>query len=134
MASENSAIEEVLAVLDFEDGLITAVAQDAGTSEILMVAHMNEEAVRRTLASGEVTYWSRSRDELWRKGEQSGQTQALVEMRLDCDGDAVILLVEPAGVACHTGRRSCFFRAVKEGGIEEILEVEIDPQELYESQ
>ena len=96
-------------------GLVTCVATDAGTGEVLMVAHMNDEALRRTIASGEAWYFSRSRNALWRKGETSGQTQRVVEMRLDCDQDAVWIRVEQSGAACHTGRRSCFYRQVTAG-------------------
>jgi phosphoribosyl-AMP cyclohydrolase len=98
------------------DGLVTAVATDAATGELLMVAHMNEEALKKTIASGEAHYYSRSRKKLWRKGEESGHTQRVVEMRVDCDQDAVWLKVEQTGAgACHTGRRSCFYRAVPLG-------------------
>jgi phosphoribosyl-AMP cyclohydrolase len=99
-------------------GLVTCVATDAGSGEVLMVAHMNDEALRKTIASGEAWYFSRSRQSLWRKGESSGHTQRVVEMRLDCDQDAIWIRVEQAGAACHTGRRSCFYRAVNtaEGG------------------
>ncbi len=93
-------------------GLVTCVATDAASGEVLMVAHMNEEALRRTIASGEAWYFSRARNALWRKGETSGQTQRVVEMRVDCDQDAVWIRVEQHGAACHTGRRSCFYRAV----------------------
>jgi phosphoribosyl-AMP cyclohydrolase len=95
------------------DGLITAIAVDHATSEILMLAHMNAEALAKTLASGDVWYFSRSRNELWRKGATSGHTQRLVEMRVDCDQDAVIVRVEQIGPACHTERRSCFYRRVE---------------------
>jgi phosphoribosyl-AMP cyclohydrolase len=98
------------------DGLVTAVATDSKTGDLLMVAHMNEEALRKTIASGEAHYYSRSRRKLWRKGEESGHTQRVVEMRVDCDQDAVWLKVEQSGPgACHTGRRSCFYRAVPLG-------------------
>jgi phosphoribosyl-AMP cyclohydrolase len=93
-------------------GLVTCVATDAATGGVLMVAHMNEAALRKTIASGEAWYFSRSRNALWRKGESSGQTQRVVEMRMDCDQDAVWIRVEQQGAACHTGRRSCFYRAV----------------------
>ena len=96
-------------------GLVTCVATDALTGEVLMVAHMNDEALRKTIASGEAWYFSRSRNALWRKGETSGQTQRVVEMRLDCDQDAVWIRVEQVGAACHTGRRSCFYRKVEPG-------------------
>ena len=95
-----------------ESGLVTCVATDAGSGEVLMVAHMNDEALRKTIASGEAWYYSRSRRSLWRKGESSGHTQRVVEMRLDCDQDAIWIRVEQAGAACHTGRRTCFYRAV----------------------
>jgi phosphoribosyl-AMP cyclohydrolase len=123
---------EVLAAIAFDDdGLVPAVAQQHDTGEVLMVAWMNRDAVRETLASGRVCYWSRSRAALWRKGETSGQAQALVELRLDCDGDTLLLLVDQTGVACHTGRRNCFFRAVREGALETIAEVQVDPATLY---
>jgi len=94
---------------------VTCVATDAGTGEVLMVAHMNDEALRKTIASGEAWYFSRSRNTLWRKGETSGHTQRVVEMRMDCDQDAVWIRVEQSGAACHTGRRSCFYRKVDAG-------------------
>jgi phosphoribosyl-AMP cyclohydrolase len=94
------------------NGLVTCVATDAATSEVLMVAHMNEEALRRTIATGEAWYFSRSRQALWRKGESSGHTQRVVEMRVDCDQDAVWIRVEQTGAACHTGRHSCFYRRI----------------------
>jgi phosphoribosyl-AMP cyclohydrolase / phosphoribosyl-ATP pyrophosphohydrolase len=97
-------------------GLVTAVAQDATTGEILMVAHMNREALERTLATGEAWYWSRSRRQLWRKGETSGHTQHVRSIRVDCDGDAVLLTVDQIGPACHMDRRSCFFRMLSAGG------------------
>ena len=96
-------------------GLVTCVATDAVTSEVLMVAHMNDEALRKTIASGEAWYFSRSRKSLWRKGETSGHVQRVVEMRLDCDQDAVWIRVEQSGAACHTGRQSCFYRKVETG-------------------
>jgi phosphoribosyl-AMP cyclohydrolase len=99
------------------DGLIVAVAADAATGEVLMVAHMNEEALARTIATGSAWFWSRSRRKLWRKGEESGNTLAVREMRVDCDQDAILLRVEMAGdaVACHQGYRSCFYRTVPLG-------------------
>jgi len=96
-------------------GLVTCVATDATSGDVLMVAHMNDEALRKTIESGEAWYFSRSRNVLWRKGETSGQTQRVLEMRLDCDQDAVWIKVEQTGAACHTGRRSCFYRAVRSG-------------------
>jgi phosphoribosyl-AMP cyclohydrolase len=98
------------------DGLVTCVATDARSGEVLMVAHMNAEALRKTIESGEAWYFSRSRRALWRKGESSGHVQRVVEMRIDCDQDAVWIRVEQQGAgACHTGRRSCFYRAVPVG-------------------
>ena len=96
-------------------GLVTCVATDAGNGNVLMVAHMNAEALRKTIESGEAWYFSRSRNALWRKGETSGHVQRVVEMRLDCDQDAIWIKVEQSGAACHTGRRSCFYRKVEAG-------------------
>ena len=98
-------------------GLVTAVATDAATGAVLMVAHMNPAALAATLATGEAHYWSRSRGELWHKGATSGNIQRVVEMRIDCDQDALWLKVEPAGPACHTGERSCFYRRVEGDGL-----------------
>ena len=97
-------------------GLVTAVAQEAGSNRVLMVAHMNAEALRLTLETGEAHYYSRSRQKLWKKGESSGEVQKLVEMRTDCDQDVVLMLVEQTGrgAACHTGRKSCFYRIVED--------------------
>ena len=125
-------IERALAEIKFgADGLVPAIAQQYDTGEILMMAWMNRDAVRVSLAEGRACYWSRSRARLWRKGETSGQIQRLREMRLDCDGDAVLLLVDQQGVACHTGRRSCFFRAWREGVWTVIAEPSISPEALY---
>ena len=127
-----SAIDAALAAIAFDArGLVPAIAQQHDSGEVLMVAWMNAESVAETLDTGQVCYWSRSRQTLWRKGESSGQTQRLVEMRLDCDADTLLLLVDQTGVACHTGRRNCFFRAVRNGELVTIAEVEIDPDELY---
>lgn len=94
------------------DGLIVTVAQQHGSGEVLMLAWMNRQALTETLATGQVCYWSRSRRQLWRKGESSGHWQQLVEARLDCDGDAVLLIVDQQGPACHTGRPTCFYNAI----------------------
>jgi len=102
-------------------GLVPAIAQDHASGAVLMLAWMNAEAVARTLASGRVTYWSRSRGAFWIKGATSGHHQRLVEMRLDCDRDCLLLLVEQVGPACHTNRESCFFTAVRDGAEAEIL-------------
>ena len=113
-------------------GLITAIAQDHATGEILMVAYMNEAAFRATLERGEVVYRSTSRGELWHKGESSGNTQALKSLRIDCDGDAVLLQVEQqGGAACHTGRRSCFYRLHEGGGWRVTSEPLFDPAQVY---
>ncbi len=114
-------------------GLVLAIAQQHDTGEVLMAAWMNADALAETLETGRVCYWSRSRGTLWRKGETSGQVQALKEIRLDCDGDSILLLVDQSGVACHTGRRTCFFRAVRGGKLVTIAEVEVDPETLYGS-
>jgi phosphoribosyl-AMP cyclohydrolase len=126
------AAGEILGALDFDaNGLVSAVVQQHDTGEVLMLAWMNREAVKRTLESGDVWYWSRSREKLWRKGETSRQTQTLVDFRVDCDGDAVLLLVDQTGVACHTGRRSCFYRAPRDGKLTDIIAVTVEPKELY---
>ena len=125
-------IEDRLSEIRFgSDGLVPAIAQQYDTGEILMLAWMNREAVRTSLAEGRACYWSRSRQKLWRKGESSGQIQLLRELRLDCDGDALLLLVDQRGVACHTGRRSCFFRAWREGGWQVLSEPRVSPDALY---
>jgi phosphoribosyl-AMP cyclohydrolase len=114
-SADTHEIEEGLALRPKFDasGLVTCVATDAKSGDVLMVAHMNDEALRKTIASGEAWYFSRSRNALWRKGETSGQVQRVVEMRMDCDQDAVWIRVEQSGAACHTGRRSCFYRKVE---------------------
>ena len=128
----SDAIDKALAEIKFDaDGLVPAIAQQHDTGEILMVAWMNRDAVRVTLEEGRVCYWSRSRGRLWRKGETSNQVQTLKEFRLDCDGDTVLLLVDQEGVACHTGRHNCFFRAWRDGGWVEIAQPLVSPEELY---
>jgi len=125
--------EAILARIRFDErGLVPAIAQAHDTGEVLMLAWMNRDAVAETLATGRVCYWSRSRGALWRKGESSGQTQRLVELRVDCDDDALLVQVDQKGVACHTGRRNCFFTAVRDGRVQTIAEVEIPPEKLYE--
>jgi phosphoribosyl-AMP cyclohydrolase len=122
----------VIAALAFNaDGLIPAIAQQHDTGAVLMMAWMNRAALAETLATGRVCYFSRSRDRLWRKGETSGQAQRLVELRVDCDGDALLLLVDQTGVACHTGRLSCFYRAVRPEGLVEIAAPQVAPEVLY---
>lgn len=113
-----------------KDGLIAAIAQ-APDGDILMLAWMNKEAVTETLLTGQVCYWSRSRQKLWRKGETSGQRQRLLEARLDCDQDALLVIVEQTGVACHTGRRSCFYHGVTPSGLQDTASPEISPNVLY---
>jgi phosphoribosyl-AMP cyclohydrolase len=131
-AEHDRAIAEILGQIAFNaEGLIPAIAQQHDTGEVLMLAWMNRAAVEETLRTGKACYWSRSRRALWRKGETSGQTQRLVEFRIDCDADTVLLLVDQTGVACHTGRRNCFFRAVRSGSLTTIADVEIDPGKLY---
>jgi phosphoribosyl-AMP cyclohydrolase len=99
------------------NGLITAVASDVTTGEMLMLAHMNAEALERTLETGEAHFWSRSRGRLWKKGETSGHILRVREVRIDCDQDAIWLIVDPAGPACHTGERSCFYRRIEGGAL-----------------
>lgn len=123
---------EVLDSLPFNDaGLLPAIAQQHDTGEVLMLAWMNREAIVETLQTGRVCYWSRSRRQFWRKGETSGQIQRLMEMRLDCDGDTLLLLVDQTGPACHTGRRSCFYHAVRGDRLKVIQPVVLDPAQLY---
>lgn len=115
------------------DGLVPVIAQDATTGSVLMMAWMNREALKRTVQSGEATYWSRSRKKLWHKGEESGNIQRVQEIRLDCDGDVVLLKVEQAGgIACHTGRASCFFSRLEKDGWVEIDPVLKAPDEIYQ--
>lgn len=114
------------------EGLIPAIAQETGTGVILMVAWMNEEALRLTVEEGQAVYWSRSRRKLWRKGEESGHRQRVIEIRLDCDEDVILLEVEQVGgVACHTGRHHCFYRTLRNGRWEVTEPVVKDPQSIY---
>tara|TARA_Y100000588_G_scaffold360628_1_gene420690 strand:- start:7 stop:390 length:384 start_codon:yes stop_codon:yes gene_type:complete len=114
-----------------ELGLVPVVTQQYNTGEVLMVAWMNLEALNETLSTGHLHYFSRSRQRLWKKGERSGQTQSLVELRLDCDGDALLALVNQTGVACHTGRRTCFFTQLSETEVREFRDVIKNREELY---
>jgi phosphoribosyl-AMP cyclohydrolase len=140
LSSSTKEIEESTALTPRYDanGLVTAVVTDAATGDVLMVAHMNAEALAKTIESGEAWYFSRSRQKLWKKGEQSGHVQRVVEMRVDCDQDAVWLKVEQAGEgACHTGRRSCFYRAVPLGQsgqvkLQFIEDKVFDPKAVYD--
>ncbi len=114
------------------DGLVPAIAQDATNGRVLMVAWMDREALKRTVQSGEAVYWSRSRKKLWHKGEESGHVQRVKEILLDCDGDVVLLLVEQSGgIACHTGRASCFFNRLQNGGWVETDAVIKAPEDIY---
>lgn len=118
-------------------GLVTAIVQEAGSLRVLMLAHMNAEALELTLATGEAHYWSRSRGKIWKKGESSGEIQKVAEVRVDCDQDAVLLIVEQTGrgAACHTGRKSCFYRIVDDGGLRDSGEPRLfDPAEVYRHQ
>jgi phosphoribosyl-AMP cyclohydrolase len=118
-------LEPVLNALPWNsDGLIAAIAQQHGTGEVLMLAWMNRQALNETLTTGHVCYWSRSRQQLWRKGESSGHWQQLIEARLDCDGDAVLLIVDQQGPACHTGRPTCFYNAIDGNYVHIITEPE----------
>jgi len=117
-----------------DQGLVPAIAQEAGSGKVLMMAWMNREALQLTAESGHAVYWSRSRGKLWRKGEESGHQQLVRAIRLDCDGDVILLEVEQkGGIACHTGRHNCFFRELRDDGWEEILPVLKDPDEIYKA-
>lgn len=125
-------IKNILATIKFnENGLVSAIAQQYDTGEVLMLAWMNADSILETLAKNQVCYFSRSRNKLWRKGESSGQTQLLKEMLIDCDGDTILLKVDQTGVACHTGRRNCFFNRVNGGKIEVTQEILVPPSDLY---
>jgi phosphoribosyl-AMP cyclohydrolase len=130
----DAAINKAVTSILFDTtGLVPAIAQQHDTGEVLMMAWMNADSVAETLRTGQVCYYSRSRQKLWRKGESSGQTQKLVDFRIDCDGDTVLLQVDQLGVACHTGRRNCFFNAIRDDGVTVIAEVLTDPDELYKT-
>ncbi|UFN47496.1 phosphoribosyl-AMP cyclohydrolase [Roseomonas sp. OT10] len=132
LAPTPDAVARFADALRFDaNGLVAVVAQQHDTGEVLMLAWMNREAVEETLRTGRVTYYSRSRKALWRKGETSGQVQRLRELRLDCDGDAVLALVDQLGVACHTGRRSCFSWGLRDGVVVPLAEPLADPDALY---
>lgn len=133
MPDNNSALEQLLKDIKFnEQGLIPAIAQSHDSKEVLMMAWMNADAIKETLETGRVCYYSRSRGKLWRKGESSGQVQTLKKFRIDCDRDTVLMFVDQIGVACHTGRRSCFFEEVSEDGrIKVVADVLKSPDELY---
>lgn len=126
---------KILDAISFNaDGLVPAIAQDVDKNDVLMMAWMNRDAVIETLSTGKVCYWTRSRQKLWRKGETSGQQQELVDFLVDCDGDTILVKVRQKGVACHTGRRSCFYLSAGKGDrtdLATIMEPEISPEELY---
>jgi phosphoribosyl-AMP cyclohydrolase len=125
--------DDFVASIKFDtDGLVPAIAQQHDSGEVLMMAWMNTDAILETLETGRVCYWSRSRQSLWRKGESSGQVQVLKEMQIDCDGDTLLLKVDQSGVACHTGRRSCFYRGMRDGALVTIAEQLVDPADLYQ--
>ena len=132
MSLNQEQLNTLLTQLSFDaNGLIPAIAQQFDTGEVLMMAWMNREAIHATLTENRGIYWSRSRDSLWRKGESSGQVQHLREFRWDCDQDTILLQVDQTGVACHTGRRSCFYFAIQEDEIRIITDVITDPDTLY---
>ena len=122
-----AAIDTAIAAIQFDaQGLVPAIAQQHDSGEILMMAWMDRDAVAETMRTGRVCYWSRSRKAPWRKGDTSGHIQTLVDLRIDCDGDTLLVLVDQTGVACHTGRHNCFFRAIRDGALETIAPVMID--------
>lgn len=127
-----TAIDQALAAISFDpNGLVPCIAQQHDSGEVLMMAWMNRDAIAETMRTGRVCYWSRSRQALWRKGETSGHGQTLVDLRIDCDGDTLLALVDQSGVACHTGRRNCFFRALRDEKLAEIAPVLVDPGQMY---
>ena len=131
-AGEGLPWQEVVETLPFnQDGLLPAIAQQYDTKEVLMMAWMNRESLAETIETGRVCYWSRSRQKLWRKGESSGQVQLLKDMLFDCDGDTILLMVDQTGPACHSGRRSCFYNALRGDQLEVVADPLIDPKELY---
>lgn len=116
------------------DGLVPAIAQDADSGDVLMLAWMSRESLARTLDEGEAVYWSRSRGRLWKKGEQSGHVQRITEIRLDCDADAVLLKVDQrGGIACHTGRRRCFYKKLRDGRWQDVDPVLKAPEDIYKA-
>jgi len=122
-----AAIDKMVAAIQFDaEGLVPAIAQQHGSGEVLMMAYMDRAAVTETMRTGRVCYWSRSRKAPWRKGDTSGHIQTLVDLRVDCDGDTLLVEVEQTGVACHTGRHNCFFRAIRDGKFETIAPVLVD--------
>lgn len=128
----DASIEAAIAAVKFDsDGLVPAIAQQHDSGEVLMMAWMNRDSIAETLRTGRVCYWSRSRQNFWRKGESSGQVQMLIEWRVDCDGDTILLRVDQLGPACHTGRRSCFYRRADAEGLTITAPVLLSPEALY---
>ena len=129
---ESLEADDVIAALRWNDaGLVPAIAQDAESGDVLMLAWMNEAALRETLTTGRACYWSRSRAAFWRKGETSGHVQQIREVRVDCDGDTILLLVDQTGAACHTGRRHCFYLRLDGDRAEVTHAVDVDPDSVY---
>src|SRR5919197_3986605 len=129
------AIERFLAAVQFDgQGLVPAIAQQHDSGEVLMMAWMDRNAVSETMRTGRACYWSRSRQASWRKGDTSGHIQTLVDLRVDCDGDTLLVLVDQTGVACHTGRHNCFFRAVRDGALQTIAPVMIEMDKIGKDQ
>ncbi|PIR39679.1 MAG: phosphoribosyl-AMP cyclohydrolase [Alphaproteobacteria bacterium CG11_big_fil_rev_8_21_14_0_20_39_49] len=127
-----SGSEKIIETVKFnKDGLVPAIAQDSTTNEVLMLAWMNADALRESIANNQMYYFSRSRNRLWKKGETSGQTQKIKELRLDCDNDTILAIVEQEGVACHTGRKSCFFKTIDNDNIKINQDIVTPPEELY---
>jgi len=127
----SDAIDAFIAAIRFDaQGLVPAIAQQHDSGEVLMMAWMDRDAVAETLRTGRLCYWSRSRQAPWRKGDTSGHTQALVDLRVDCDGDTLLALVDQAGVACHTGRHNCFFRAIRGGALLAIAPIVVDMDKM----
>ena len=131
MCKNHDITQEISQLKYNEDGLIPAIAQQYDTGEVLMMAWMNQASITESLATGRVCYWSRSRQKFWRKGEESGQIQQLKSMRFDCDNDTILLQVDQLGPACHTGRKSCFYKLVQGDSVIIDSEPLIDPKELY---
>jgi phosphoribosyl-AMP cyclohydrolase len=126
-----AVIDTFIAAIQFDSrGLVPAIAQQHDTGEVLMMAWMDRDAVAETMRTGRVCYWSRSRQAPWRKGDTSGHIQTLVELRVDCDGDTLLALVDQTGAACHTGRHNCFFRAIREGSLQTIAPILVDMSPL----
>ena len=129
---QQTTLQQEMAKLQYnQDGLIPAIAQQHDTGEVLMMAWMNASSIKETLETKRVCYWSRSRQKYWRKGEESGEIQTLKEMRFDCDNDTILLIVDQVGPACHTGRKTCFYKLVQNDDVIVDSEPLIDPKELY---